>query len=85
MLLLYKIMATFTGRVIQLEVEDKAKTARVQIDPPGTTTPPDTFKVTNDDDSSYGAMVSNLALARVVGINVTIEHKGDKEINKLTF
>lgn len=77
-------MATFTSQVRKIEVLDTSKTARVEIDPPSVT-PPDTFKVANDDDSSYEAMVSILALAKVVGINVTIEHGGDKEINKLTF
>ncbi|HJS64367.1 MAG TPA: hypothetical protein VJ767_05865 [Nitrososphaeraceae archaeon] len=78
-------MTTFTGQVRKIEVLDTSKTARVEIDTPSVTLP-DTFKVANDDDSSYEAMVSILALARVVvGINVTIEHGGDKEINKLTF
>ena len=77
-------MATFTGIVTKIEVEDTSKTATVVIDPPGIT-PPDTFKVTNDSDSSFGAMVSVLARARGTAFLVTVESGADKEINKLTL
>jgi hypothetical protein len=72
-------MTTFNGTIIKIEVGDNAKTASVQ------TNPTDTFKVTNDNESSFEAMMSVLSLARVVSFPVTIEHGADKEINKLTF
>jgi hypothetical protein len=72
-------MATFTGVITKIEVQDNAKTASVQ------TSPPDTFKVTNDNESSFEAMMSVLSLARVVSFPVTIEYSGNKEIDKLTF
>jgi hypothetical protein len=72
-------MATFTGTITEIEIKDNAKTASVK------TNPPDSFKVTDDNESSYEAMVSVLSLARLFSFPVTMEHSGDKEIDKLTF
>ena len=77
-------MATFTGRVTKIEVQDTGETASVVIDPPGPN-PSGTFKVTNDDDSSYGAMMSVLTISRAFGLVVTADHAADKEINKLSL
>ena len=78
-------MTTTIGTVNKIEIEDTSKTARVDIIPTSPPGPLSTFKVTNDNDSSYGAMVSVLVLARLVSFDVTIEHVADKEIDKLTF
>lgn len=72
-------MTTFVGKITAIEITDSSKTATVK------TNPADTFKVTNDNDSSFGAMVSVLVAAKGAPGNVTIEHSGAKEINKLTF
>jgi hypothetical protein len=68
-----RVMTVETGRITSVTVKDTAKTAQVEFDqlPPGP--PIKKLKVSDDNDSGYGAMITLCILAKIVGAAVRVD------------
>jgi hypothetical protein len=72
-------MVDDTGTITRFTVEDNARTAFVTLSTGGT------FRMTDDNDTAFNAMLSVCTAARILNRSVTLTHDaGNTEVDKVT-